>query len=636
MRSHGIAIILIVGLCGAVFANALHNDLLWDDRHIIIDNPGIRELRRPLEFFTPRYWQQMLANYQGLPGRGYRPVPELLFAVEYALWGLNPVGYHATSFLVHAANCVLLYLLAHRVFRDVRVAAFCSLLFAVHPVHVEAIVWAKARPELLALLFMLAAMLLYARCLDSPLPSGAVPSYICAVLSFGLAVVCKASAVILPGLLALYWWCFVPRERLRRGLFALLPFVGVVVGFFALDAAVPHRPPQIMVPEGLLFWTGIAVAGIYLKLLLLPAGLCAQHAVHAPSGILDPSVLRGAVLLELPLLVGAVVALRRSRPAFFALGWIIVAMTPLLALNAVGRLVAELRLYIPSVGFCLVVALLLGRIPTLASRRVPRASLKKLAVALCVLLVCTYAGLTAVRNLDWANEISLWSDTLRKNPDSWCAHQILGMMYVEKGLPHKAIPHLKRLVGLNPQDLSAQYQLAIAYQQTGRQDQAIATYNTLLRASPADARTRAELAGLYGRMGRDEVAMAEFERALRDAPQAAVVHRLLGIFHLNNGEYEKALAALITARRLKPDSPSTHHALGVVYDRTGSPARALAEYQRAVELRPESVESWLAMGACYEQLGDVGGAIRSYQQCAALGGPIGQQAEQRLATLTGN
>jgi Flp pilus assembly protein TadD len=635
MRSHGKAVILIVGLCAFVFANALHNDLQWDDRFIISENPGIRELTSPLKFFTRSYWVQTLANYQGLPGRGYRPVPEFLFAVDYALWRLNPVGYHATSLLVHTANSVLLYFLAHRAFRDGRIAAFCALLFAVHPVHVEAVVWAKARPELLALLFMLGAMLLYARYLDAPSSSRPVPFAVCGVLLFGLAVVSKASAVVLPGLLAVYLWCFVPRERLRRGLLALLPFVGVMVGFLAVRAVMPHRPPQVMVPEGLLFWTGVAVLGMYLKLLLVPIGLCAQHAVSLVADVHDPSVFR-AVALGLPLLGGAVAALWRSRAAFFALAWIILSMIPLMALNAVGRLVGENRAYIPSVGFCLLAGLLLGSIPALASKRLPRASLERTAIALCVLLICIYAGLTVVRNMDWANELSLWTDTLRKNPDSWVGHQVLGMMYVEKGLPGKAVPHLEREVELYPQDLSARYQLARAYQQTGREEQAVATFNALLTASPADVRTRAELAALYGRMGHDEAAMAEFQRALRDAPQTAVVHRLLGIFHVHKGQYEEALPALTTALQLKPDSPSAHHALGVVYEKTGSPERALAEYRRAAELRPESVESWLAMGALYERLGDIGSAIRSYQKCADRPGPLADQARAHVARLAGN
>ncbi len=634
MRAHCITLILIVVVCAAAFATTLGNEFLWDDNLIIVDNPGVHDLSRPFKFFTPQYWKVIRADYRSMPRRGYRPIPELLFAVDYSLWGPNPIGYHAMSILLHAANCVLLYALALRILKNARAAAFCALLFAAHPIHVEAIAWAKARSELLALLFALVVILVYGRYLTSASPSQSLHLYICAVISFALALMCKASAVILPALLALYIWCFVPRARRRRALFGLLPLVGITAAFFAVGAALPHIPDTPQIEGGSSVLTAIAALGVYLKLLLVPAGLCAHHRIHTVQTVLDPSVLR-ALPLGVALLAGAVAALRRSQVAFFALGWLIIGLAPLAALELMGRRVGELRAYAPSVGFCLLVAFLLSRMPALALARVSREAVERLAIVLCVFLVGAYTGLSAVRSMDWVDEFTFWSDTVAKNPDSWHALAGLSEIYVTKGLHDKAIPYLEHLVRLDWRDRSARYRLAAAYQETGRLDDAIEVYKLLRRGDPGDARAIAALGGLYGKKSEDSKALAYLREALRAAPDSAYAHRQLGIFYTNKGRHAEALSELREALRLKPESPATDYVLGALYDAMGSHTQALRQYRRAAELRPNSPQVWLAMGACYEQLGNPEGAIRAYRRCAELPGPQAEQAKKHLSRLAG-
>ncbi|MGD8237562.1 MAG: tetratricopeptide repeat protein [Armatimonadota bacterium] len=632
MRAHAIAWILIVAVCVVAFGSALGNEFVWDDELIITNNPGIRDLSHPLKFFSPRYWMVVRANYRGMPKRGYRPLPELLFAVDYAVWGLNPIGYHAVNIAVHAINCVLLYALAHRILRTRVGAMFCALLFAAHPVHVEAVVWAKARSELLALLFVLAAILLYDRYLSRPADSRRVHLHVLSIAAFALALTCKASAAVLPALLLLYVWCVVPRWRWRRGVLGLVPLAGIVGAFFAVKAPLPYIPGPLHMVGGSPALTGIAALGIYMKLLLAPAGLCAHHSVHTARTVFDPSVLRG-LALSAALVAGGLVAARRSRAAFFAVGWTIVALAPLSVLELMGRRVGELRAYAPSVGFCLVVAFLLSSIATVAPTRVPRASLARLAAALCAFLVITYTALSALRTLDWADEVHLWHDTVAKNPGSWHGLAGLSEEYIQRGMYDEARPLLERLVRLDPTPRAAWYRLATVYQETGRPGAAAKVYNRLVAEDPDDGRAWAALGALLGKTGEHSRAMAHFERALRVSPGSAYVHRHLGAYYTNTGRYREALAEMSEALRLKPDSPSTLHLMGAVYDAMGSPAQALEYYRRSTQLRPESVATWLSLAACYERLGDVNGAVRCYRRCAAMRGPLAEQAKQHLARL---
>ena len=329
MRQHAAPLILIIIVSGGVFANALRSEFVWDDYPVIVTNEHIRDLRASLRFFTPGYWQMLYVEDRGMRGRAYRPTVELSFAAQYAIWKLNdPIGWHITSILWHAFNCVLVYVLAHRILADKRTATFCALLFAVHPIHVEAVVWAKAQSELLAFTLMLATALLYLRSMDSSAPTrGSVCLYLCSVLAFGVALSSKASAMVLPPLLALYVWCFLPPAGLRAALLALAPFAGIAIALMALDSLIPPMGLTVRFNSYQHLLAVLGTVGIYLRLLLLPVGLCLHHRHPAVGSLLQPEPLTG-LILSLVLLGGIVVAFRRSKTAFFALGWLLIGILP--------------------------------------------------------------------------------------------------------------------------------------------------------------------------------------------------------------------------------------------------------------------------------------------------------------------
>jgi tetratricopeptide (TPR) repeat protein len=632
MRPHGISLVLIVAVCAAAFAGALPNKLLWDDNLIIVDNPGVHDVRQPLKFFTHQYWNVVRADYRAMPQRGYRPIPEVSFAAQYALWGPNPVGFHAVSILVHAANCVLLYLLSLTILKDNRGATFCALLFAAHPIHVEAVVWAKAQSELLAVLFLLVGMLTFSRCFG-PAASGKWRYLLlCSIAACALALMCKASAAVLPALLALYVWCFVPRARQRRGAFALIPFAGVVGVFFAVKATLPYIPDKPTVETGSSFLTGLSALAVYLRLLVVPAGLCAHHRVYTVMSLFDSTLLR-VLPMGVALLGAAVVALRRSRVAFFALLWLIISLAPLSLMELMGRRVGELRAYTPSVGFCLLLAFLLSSIPALASARISRTSLNRAAAALCAFLVVAYTGLSAMRSLDWADPFTFWSDTLEKNPDSWHALSGLSEVYAKNGRHEEAIVLLERFVSIATDRRNSRYRLATLYQATDRVDDAVALYEALAAEDQADSRALIALASIRGKQGEHEIAMSLFRRGLEIAPLSPYAHRQLGIYHSRMGRYPEAIAELEETLRLKPDDGPTLQMLGITYATAGREADAMKIFQKCLEVDPTRLQVWLSMGECYEKMGNPAEAARCYQEAIKAGDPLAKDAKARLAHL---
>jgi len=645
MRTHIGAIILIVVVSGICFASALHGEFFWDDVHIIVRNQGIRDVRNIPRFFHPSYWRALFADYQGMPGRHYRPVSEVTLAIDYAIWKhmpaerpvdpeipdffVQPFGFHLTSVVVHTANSILLYLVALRLFGSRRGALFCALLFAAHPIHVEAVAWAKARSTLLAMFFMLLTMLLYTRWVHSAGRPRHTCLYILSIVSLGLATMSKASAVMLPPMLALYLWCVVPRNQLRRALYGLLPLVGVTMAFYALHDVVPKHilgTSAIPIPH---FLAGVSAFGFYARLLTVPIGMCVHHYFS----LLDPPLLP-ALPWVVVFVAGTAIALWRSRLAFFALAWILIASAPTWALSLVGRAIGEQRAYAPSVGFCVLIALFLCRLPVLAKKAETRRSLEKLGTAVLVMIVVAYCGVTIARNADWRTKLSLWYDTAEKNPQSDQALGALARAYIAAGRNDEALKHLEKLLGLTPEDLWALDQAGVLCDEMGRYSEAIVYYRRLLGLVPSNAAGHLGLGIAYAKNNRRPEALASFEEARRLAPLDSDINYNLGVFHSSGNDPAKAIPPLAEAVRLNPLNVPAWKMLGGTHEYLGAYQQAIAAYDAVLAIQPDDLPTRLSAAGCHEALGETAEAIRRYRRCAQVPGPAGEFAQERIRVLT--
>jgi len=633
MREHSVPLILIVVIAGGIFLNALHSEFIWDDNPVIVKNDHIRDLRNAFYFFTPEYWQVLYVEDRGMRGRVYRPLVELSFAVEYAVWGLNPLGWHITSLVWHALNCVLVYFFAHRIFADKRAATFCAVLFAAHPIHVEAVVWAKARSELLAFMLMLSSALLYLRYLDHS-SRARRPDwlYLSSLVLFALALVSKASAIVLPPLLLLYVWRFVPRATRRGALGALLPFVGMVGAFFAFRSFTPTMAPTMQLDPYQHLLSVLGTVGTYLRLLLLPLGLCLHHRSPVAYSLWAPEPLIG-LALSLVLLGAIGLAFRRSNIAFFALAWLLISIVPISNLKLLPRLIGEVRAYGPSMGFCLLLAALLHGRPSLSRGRSPIVPLDRMAIGLCAFIVAAYSGLTVARNVEWRDNFTLWQDTVIKNPGSLDAHRNMARIYMERGQREAALPHLRRAVKIYPEYTWALEQLARLCTEAGLDEEAIVAYEMLLRYHPDDAHAHLALAEQYFKGNRLVEAEDHLKAALRHHPESPGAHQRLGYVYVLQERYDEASAEFRRAAELGLDEAALHHALGTVSTSMGRNEAAVAEFRQALRAEPDRVQTWAAMAECYEKLGNAEEAVRCYNKCVELGGPLAEMAQSRLEQL---
>ena len=411
----------IVALCAVVvYIGALWNRFAVDDLPIIVQNPLVTHVSGLWRAFAAPYWPPDLGGHM------YRPLVIASFAFDYLLDG-KP-WFHAVNLLWHAAVAVAVAALARR-WSDDATALVAGLLFAVHPVHVEAVASVVGRAELMAALFTVLAV--YAALVRESV------GWCAATLALGL--LSKENAAVAPGLIAWGWMLgLAPRPDRRR--IALFVASWVLVGaVYATVRAVVRHPYQgfesiapMFVGESSLTvrLTGVSALADVARLLVFPLTLRVDYSPSertAVTSFADPRFVAGLLCAMLWGLLLMLAWKRGRRLEAFGLGWIGIAFLPVANLVfPAGFYLAERTLYLPSVGLVLAFAAWLARLPR---------SVLRPAVATIALLG---AIRTAWRVPDWYNDESVTRSIVRDSPRSYVGQKRQIALYLDNRRPKEA------------------------------------------------------------------------------------------------------------------------------------------------------------------------------------------------------
>jgi tetratricopeptide (TPR) repeat protein len=550
----------------------------------VLDNPWIRDARHLPDIFSHGVW-----SFLGEKGESsyYRPLMHVIYMISYGLFDLRAWGFHLVSILLHAANTVMVFLLASglegmRTRRVPQMAPFtAALLFAVHPVHTEAVAWVAAVPELSFTFFFLLALWFHARA-AGPF----MPSHLLSVATFLLAMLCKETALAF--LLVLPAWD-VARGRAAEGwtlkdrLKIYAPFLLVaglyfVARYHALSGPLVDAGDSHGLSASQLTLNAFPLLGACVATLLLPVGLNFWHSFDPVTSLLSARSL-GSIAVAAGLSFSLWQAFRKSRPIFFALMLGVVPLLPALYIRGIpDKPFAERYLYLPSAGFIMAAVWLL--LPLLRDRR---------SIAWCVLVPLAAIGAvaTARRNTIWRDDVTLYSDTVRKSPDAVMPRYLLATALHDEGRIDEAIAQYRILVGSHPQDAKFQAALGDALIQQGRLDEAIEHLNAALAEDPGVREITNDLGTALDRKGRPADAIEAYEKALAIDPGYAEAHYNLGAVLAASGRAAEAIGHLAQAVKLKPASAAYRNVLGIEYAKRGLLDEAIEQFEAAVRLAPD-------------------------------------------------
>ncbi|HEY2955733.1 MAG TPA: tetratricopeptide repeat protein [Candidatus Eisenbacteria bacterium] len=598
-RAHAALIAALAAF--ALFAPTLAYDFVWDDRATVLHNQDIRSFRRlPAVFAGHAFAGAAMRDIDVI--EYYRPAWVLSLAVDHALWGERALGYHLTNVLLHALAAGLVAWLVFELGAGAGVAALAGALFAVHPVHAEAVAWVSARNELLLGVFVMLAFIAH---LHLRRGGGARAAALC-LASFGLALLSKETAVLFPAVVLAYEWTHRERGtgksatqewmgfRARALWIALL--AAVAVAFMAFRASiVKPLPVHDPLPTRLATAPGLVVEN--LRLLFVPIGLKVLHAIEPVRSPLAPAaVLPAAVLVAALVLVAW--ALRRGGSLGLGLAWILLGLAPVsgVAVLLQPAPLAERYLYLPSVGWALVVGALLARAGSRRSGALARAAP---VVALAALPV--FAAVTVAHMRPWRDELALASRMVFDAPGSPLAHSTLGYAWYRLERWPEAATEFATAARLRPADPWSHFYLGDALLRQGRLEPAERAFRSAIGLGMRYAPAHLGLARALDPQGRLEVAERECRAAIVLDSSLADAHSALGQVLYREGRMPEAERAYREALGLQPEDARTRSNLGALFMTANRWNEAVLELERARSLDPRLPEAQLNLGAALFQ-----------------------------------
>lgn len=505
-------LVALILLSLSVYGASLGYGFVWDDRPLIVENKAIQgwsNVPRALmgDFFE---WSEEAGR------RGYhRPLITLSYMADYSLWGMHPSGYHLTNVLFHAFSTVLVYLIAVRLLGDWPGPFVAAVLFAVHPVHTQSVAWISGRTDVIATTLVLLSLFLYLKARPR-LSWGAL-------LAFALALLAKEVAFVLPVILISCESLFDPpawRERVRR----ILPFA-VILGLYAflrfsILGIAPANPFLLGQGRYRLLLTFAEALWMYGGKLLLPLNLSAYYSVPVAASLRDPAVLLSCLTLAA---AGAMLwhFRRKEHAAVFSLLFVVIAILPVsnvipvAAPKDMGFFMAERFLYLPSVGFCLVLGLTFSR----AWRGFQGRWGQVLSGVVALALVVFYSAGTISHSQVWRDELTFYRATLTQAPFASLLHYNLGVAYKDLALFDLAEREWHEAVRLDPAFSQAHNDLGNVFALRGRADDALAEWAAAVEADPRNFQASFNLARALDTIGRLEEARHFYQRFLRSAPE---------------------------------------------------------------------------------------------------------------------
>jgi protein O-mannosyl-transferase len=625
---------------------------IWDDDDHLTSNPAM----------TATNGLQMI--WSSLSVSRYYPLTLTTFWVEHRLWDLNPLPYHLVNIALHALSGLLVFF----VLRRLRIPApwLAAVLWTLHPVSVESVAWITELKNTQSGVFFFLALLCYFRYESDSKAHWYVLAFLCAAA----AMLSKPSTVVLPAVMLLcVWW---ERGRWRwQDLVRVSPFLVLSTGMSALTVLEQkgHIQRSGMIESPLSWPERFIVAGkavwFYAGKVLWPDQLAFVYPRWdvRPGDVAAWLPLAGVVVISAALLL-----LRRqgwARAALFGLGCFVVGLLPVLGFFEVFyfrySFVADHFQYLASVGL---IALVTSALVWYGGQ---------VGIIVGTLLVVVVALLSWRQADVYRDPVSLWQDTLTKNPDCWMAQNNIGVTLYDRGRVKEAIGHYERALQKNPDLAVVRYNYANALCQLNRPAEALLHYERALQLRPRYAEAHSNYGQALQLLGKTAEAVREYEAALQIHPNIATTHNNLGnsLFQLDHtveaiahynaalqlqpdftearnnlaaaeytlgnglfiiGQTDEAARHFEVALQNNPKIATAHFSLGNVLMQQGRFDQAVQHFDAASKIDPKDMEVWFNLGLALIKSGKAQDAIRCYEQAARLQ-PNNLRAQNNLARL---
>lgn len=586
--------LFIAVVIGFLYINSLGNQFTnWDDS-MIYANSQVRSLS----------WNNIIKIFTLEKAANFQPVRILSYAIDYYTWKLNPVGYHITSISFYILTSIMVFFTLRHLSAGLieeaspdsheRVALFGSLIFAAHPVHVEAVTWLAARKEVLQGFFFFLGFYLY---LKFRQVTGRKKMVYLSIVLFAtlLAILSKPSAVVLPAVILVYeiaqrenkWMDFVRSHWIFLAILILISiiFASILIKvMWEAGGVKPYRGGSFF--SNLLISSYVFIYNIILLIFTINYSAAYTISISNPILSLQTLVFVGVTLLLFGL---SLCSLKKTKVLFFSFFFFFVTLVPYLNIIPISTLLADRYIFISSLSYCFLLGIGFDKLYNYRMTRFSASFFKLLSIAIFLVLLAGYSFMTISQNRIWRNSYTLWADAVEKSPDSNTANALMGVVYMDLGMDKKAVEYLEKAVQILPYDYQSRNNLGIVYGKLEQPEKALKELKTAIWLKPEDDSIKINLSVFYQREGEYKKAEEVLNYLLSKNPKDAQLHFRLGMVYKDGERYEQAVAELLKSMELAPHILNPYEELGNIYaSKFKDLEKAKYYYAKGIEAAPKA------------------------------------------------
>lgn len=655
--------LILVAVCAIVYYNCVNNDFVFDDDSVILSDNTLKDISNIPKYFTGH------EGFHKVIGRYYRPTVSTTYNIDYAIWNLRPAGFHITNILIHIINVLLCFKLLCLMFsgEDKKnlitnyYAPFIgALIFAVQPIHTEAVAWVSGRTDSLSFTFFAAAFIYYLKYENDE----SVKSLILLCIFYFAALLSKEMAITLPAIIILYDIIVKKRnisyfkENYIRYLFLIsVSVLYLVIRWLTLKDIPDRETYNYFYSKD--FWTVLLTMlqtiPVYLKLSLIPIGMLYHYTGYMPyvSSVTEPKVLLSIFIIIGLLILAA--GLRKKIPMIsFAILFFFVTLTPVMNIIPTMNFMADRFLYVPS----LAVSIIVSSLFLLYYRDKYREAL----IVTLALIIVAYGYMTVKRNAEWKDNNTLfltaegkpgvtlyvnigniyannreidiaaeyYKKALELKTESVLANVNLGKVYMIKDIYDSAYYYLNRAYEFDTLSPEPMFALAQLYARMKKIPEAVYYLEKIQKETPNYMNSSVMLEQFKSQLKEQDVTFPQ--GSLQDMTKIAEIEKQAFQFYQEK-KYQEAVKNLLDLVQMNPPGAAGYYNnTGMCFLEQGNLDEAEKYFKLASESDSKFSVVYNNLGTVYEKKGDKVKAREFYQKALEID-PNNQDAKHNLNNL---
>lgn len=670
--------IIIILVTFLVYYNSLSNEFVFDDESVIQNNQSITSADNIPKFFTAE------DGFHKVIGRYYRPIVSSSYAIDFSIWGLNPYGFHLTNIIIHILSCLLLYKILSLLFWRYKYrnlfALFSTLIFAVHPVHTEAVSWISGRTDSMVTMFFFASFLFYIEYTKElrfeskehslqTVKGNKTIYLLLSLIFYSLGLLSKEMIVTMPFIILAYDFIYRKKDidYIKKHIYVYALFAGITLIYLLLRYFLLLDIPE---RESYLYFFGkdytvtigtmIKTIPVYFRLLFAPFQLLYHYngVIADAKSLIDSEVLLSAAFVII-LIYLSYFFYKKDSIVSFCIAFFLITLLPVMNFIPSMNLMAERFLYL--VSFCLV--LLVCHISLLGSAK---RDFTILIFGLTIIII-SLSYLTYVRNGQWkdnntlymtGNNVNgtvllvnsgnilanqkkydeaskLYKKAIEIRDNNLLAHHNLGLIYLIRGSLDSAEVKFKKGISLDSLAPDGYFQLATIYNMQEKKEDAISMLEKLQNVVPDYKGSSALLQTLKsgestgtnmlpGAFGNDEALNTKL---------ATLQKRSYKLY--SEKKYEDAVNDLKELIRLSPDASSKSgflNNIAMCYSELKNPQMEEKYFLESISIDSKNINALNGLSAFYLKANNKEKALEYIKKILILN-PSDENAKRKLDSL---